>query len=51
MDLETAISKIRAGLAWLVKDQPTFTGDYRIEIRFRHGKVVKLKKIALRPAL
>ena len=51
MDLETAIAKIRAGLAWLVKAQPGFTGRYQIELWFRGGKVVKLRKIALRPLL
>jgi hypothetical protein len=51
MDLETAIAKIRAGLVWLVKANPQFTGRYQIELRFQDGKVVRLKKVALRPVL
>jgi len=51
MDLETAIAKIRAGLAWLGKYHPDFTGRYQVELRLKDGKVVKLKKVALRPVL
>ena len=44
MDLGTVISKIRAGLEWLTKSQPPFTGKYVIEIKCRDGKIVEFKK-------
>ena len=45
MDAEVAISKIRAGLTWLARMKPDFTGEYQVNIHFKEGKPMKLEKL------
>jgi len=51
MDSSVAMSKVQAAVRRLVKDEPRFTGRFRAELHFRNGRVIRLKKVALRPVL
>ena len=42
---EVAMTKIRAGLAWLMRMKPDFTGEYQVSVHFKGGKPMKLEKL------
>ena len=51
MAASTALGKVRDAIEWLLRREPKWSGIYRVEIHFRDGKVVKLKKLAIGPIL
>lgn len=44
MDANVAMSKVRTAIERRLKDDPKWSGVMRVRLRFKHGKVVELKK-------
>lgn len=49
--METALSKTRTALEYLLRVTPDYSGTYRITMKFRRGKVAHLSKRETPPAI